>query len=98
MFDSPLHDDQEALLPIVCVLVHVLDVDDVPAAAGPPVQVDLPPTLDIVLQNLERALLARAVETLHHLPIDPEPENIGADLVIFRNRIWLDHQRAAGCA
>ena len=31
MFDSPLHDDQEALLPIVSVLVHVLDVDDVPA-------------------------------------------------------------------
>ena len=87
MFDSPLHDDQEALLPIVCVLVHVLDVDDVSAPARPPVQVDLPPTLHVVLQHLERALLARPVETLDHLPVDSEPENIGADLVILRNRI-----------
>ena len=87
MFDSPLHDDQEALLPIVSVLVHVLDVDDVPAPAGAPVKVDLPPTLHVVLQHLERALLARPVETLDHLPVDSEPENIGADLVILRNRI-----------
>ena len=87
IFYSPFHNDEEALLTVLRVLVDIDDVDNVLAAVGPPVEVDLAARLGIVLQHLERALLARPVETLDHLPVDSEPENIGADLVILRNRI-----------
>lgn len=48
-----LHDDEEAPLVVVRVLVDVADVDDVLAAAGAPVQLDLPPRLGIILKHLE---------------------------------------------
>ena len=50
------------------VLVDVDDVDDVPAAARPPVHLDLAARLLIILQYFERelrpALLARAFQHL----------------------------------
>ena len=50
------------------VLVDVYDVDDVPAARGPPVHVDLEARLPAVLQHLQRelgpTLPARALQHL----------------------------------
>ena len=43
---------------VVRVLVDGLDVDDVLAGGGPPVEVNLSPALRVVLQHLERELLA----------------------------------------
>ena len=59
------------------VLVHVPDVDDVSAPAGPPVQVHLAPALGRVLQDLERALvLALDVRAPQHLAADAQPEHV----------------------
>ena len=38
---SHFHDDEEAFVVVVGVLVDVLEVDDVLAAAGAPVEIDL---------------------------------------------------------
>ena len=46
------HHDQETLLAVVCVLVDVLDVDDVFTATRFPVKVYLSPGLVTVFQNL----------------------------------------------
>ncbi len=41
--NSPLHNDEEAFVVVVGVLVDVVDVDDVLAVGGAPVQLDLAP-------------------------------------------------------
>ena len=66
------------------VLVHVPDVDDVSAPAGPPVQVHLAPALGRVLQDLERALvLALDVRAPQHLAADPQPEHVTSAAQIY---------------
>ena len=54
-FDSPLHDDEKTLLALVGVLEDILDVDNVSATTGPPVQVDLTTGFHVVFQNLCRS-------------------------------------------
>ena len=46
------HHDQETLLAVVCVLVDVLDVDDVFTATRFPVKVYLSPGFETVFKNL----------------------------------------------
>ena len=59
------------------VLVDVDDVDDVPAAAGPPVHVDLEARLPAVLQHLQRVLgPTLPARALQHL-IEISTGNIG---------------------
>jgi len=50
--DSPLHDDEQTLPPLVEVLVDVHDADDVGALRCPPVQLHFPAGLRAVLQHL----------------------------------------------
>ena len=76
------------------VFVNVDDVDDVLAAASPPVQVNLSARLRIVLQHLERELHATfSVGALHNLAGDPEAEHVVADRVVVGERTVLDGQR-----
>lgn len=50
--DSPLHDDEQTLPPLVEVLVDIHDADDVRALRCPPVQLHFPAGLRTVLQHL----------------------------------------------
>ena len=94
IFYSPFHNDEEALLTVLRVLVDIDDVDNVLAAVGPPVEVDLAARLGIVLQHLERALHARlSVGGLHHLAGDAEAEHVVADGVVVGEGGALDGQR-----
>ena len=93
-FHSPLHNDEEALLCVVRVFVDVDDIDDVLAAARPPVEVDLAARLRIVLQHLERVLAARlSVGALHHFSGDAEAEDVVRDRVVVGKGAALDGQR-----
>lgn len=49
----PFHDDQQAPISAVAILVHVDDVHNVAAAARPPVQLHLASGLRIIVQYLE---------------------------------------------
>ena len=61
---------------VVRVLVHGLDVDDVLARRGSPVEVNLAPALGIVLQDLERELMAVGfLDALDHLAVDAEAQD-----------------------
>jgi len=64
----------------VGVLVDVDDVDDVPAATGPPVQVHLAPGLDAVVQHLKSISklnhsIIKRVLTLHSAVIHSNANN-----------------------
>ena len=84
---------------VVRILVDVLDVDDVLARAGPPVEVDLPPGLGVVLEHLERVLLARGlVRTLHNLAVDSQTKDVVADAVVFRQGTRFDLDAGSGSA
>jgi len=52
--DSPLHDDEQAFLPLVHVLVEVEDPDDVGPSQHPEVQLNLPPGFGSVIQDLRK--------------------------------------------
>ena len=84
---------------VVRVLVYVGDVDDVDAAGGAEVQVDLPPGLGVVLEHLEGELLAALlVGALDHLAVDPQAEDVVGDAVVVDQRARLDRRRAATLA
>lgn len=61
--DSPLHDDEQTLPPLVEVLVDVHDADDVRALRRSPVQLHFPAGLRAVLQHLREK----------RDPVSPEP-------------------------
>lgn len=49
----PLHDDEQALLAVVHVLVQAEDANDVRPRRHPPVELHLSPRFGAVIQNLE---------------------------------------------
>ena len=49
---SPLHDDEQALLALVDVLVQTEDLDDVGSSWHTPMELNLPPGFGTVVQNL----------------------------------------------
>lgn len=49
----PLHDDEQALLAVVHVLVQAEDANDVRPRRHPPVELHLSPGFGAVVQNLE---------------------------------------------
>ena len=78
---------------VVRVLVDVGDVDDVDAAGGAEVQVDLPPGLGVVLEHLEGELLAALlVGALDHLAVDAQAEDVVGDAVVVDQRARLDRR------